>query len=127
MVPYDAPHELTLVLTSGQIDPFSIFLFYIKIWDVEVSAENMQKKKFNNLKHWKKQKQNVKKGVKNGGKNYKNFPKKRQNVGEKDMKVVFFKKALKMSESRLVCECVRSRPGDRNQCNLCLCPRLTVR
>ena len=32
---------LTLVLTSGHIDPFSIFVSYQKIWDLEISAENV--------------------------------------------------------------------------------------
>lgn len=33
--------DLTLVLTSGEIDPFSIFVLYQKIWDVEISTENV--------------------------------------------------------------------------------------
>ena len=33
--------SLTLVLTLGHIDQFSICVLYQKIWDVEISAENV--------------------------------------------------------------------------------------
>ena len=51
-------------MTSGQIDPVSIFVLDQKIWDVEISTECVEEK-FNNLKRWKNQKQTVKNGVKN--------------------------------------------------------------
>ena len=38
------------MLTLGHIDPFSIFVIYPKIWEIEIEI-------FNYLKRWKKQKQ----------------------------------------------------------------------